>query len=315
MASIRNPYEVLGVERTADINEIKSAYRRLAKLHHPDRNAGNKQSEEKFKEISEAYAILRDPDSRSNYDRFGHQQKYQQPDFNNVDWQSVFKDADINIDFDMPTGMPKSSNLLFKLLFGAVNKMIRQSGILPGENRELNIKINLNDARSGAIKRIKVPGPSICSHCKGSGIYIGKSCDRCQGSGFLKSGEELELSVPKGVKRGTKLRLKAMGGPGTPPGDVIVQIDIKLPGNAKMVDRDIFIDLPLTPLEAAKGKNVRVLGLDIEIEKNMKDGQLIRVQGGGIAGGDLVVKIVLDVWQGLWRNLKSKFVNTMEVVR
>lgn len=315
MASIRNPYEVLGVEKTADIIEIKAAYRRLAKLHHPDRNAGNKQSEEKFKEISEAYAILRDPESRSNYDRFGHQQKYQQPDFNNVDWQSVFNEADININFDMQNSMPKSSNLLFKLLFAAVNKMIKQSGVLPGETREIGIKISLNDARNGALKRIKVPGPSICSHCKGSGLQAGVSCKRCQGKGFLKSGEELELSIPKRIRQGSKLRLKAMGGPGTPPGDVIVQVDIKLPSNAKMVNKDIFIDLPVTPLEVAKGKVVRVLGLDIEIDKNMKDGQLIRVQGGGIAGGDLVVKIVLDVWQGLWRNLKTRFINTMEVVR
>lgn len=311
---MKNPYEVLGVARTAELSEIKTAYRQLAKKHHPDRNAGNKESEERFKEISEAYAILRDPANRESYDRFGHQTKYQQPDFNTVDWQSIFNEADININLDNQESMPRTNKLMFKFLFGAVNKMMRQSGLLPGETRELNLKIDLKEARAGASKKVRIPGPSICSECKGQTISHGMACQRCQAQGHIKSGEEIELNIPKLVKQNAKLRLKGMGGPGTPAGDAIVNINIKIPRNAELIDNDIHIDLPVTRLELNQAKLISILGVDFRLDRTMKEGQVLHVQGGGIAGGDLVVKIVLNTWQGIWRNIKSRFSNTLEVI-
>jgi len=309
---MKNPYEVLGVSRTAEITEIKAAYRRLAKLHHPDRNAGNKASEEKFKEISEAYAILRDPQKRANFDRFGHQSHYQKPDFSTVDWQTIFNEADINIDLDQ-TSMPRSSKLLFKMLFGAVNKMMRQSGLLPGEDKEVFLRIELEEARAGAVKKIHIPGPSVCSNCKGQGRVNGQVCQRCQAQGFIKPGEVIELSIPKMIKQNSKLRLRGMGGPGTPPGDVTVNVSIKIPKSAKVVNNDIYLDLPVTQLELNKAKTVSVLGLEFKLDKSMKDGQVLKIPGGGIAGGDLVVKIVLNTWQGIWRSIKSRFSKKLEV--
>ncbi len=313
-SNIKNPYEVLAVDRNADLSEIKTAYRQLAKKHHPDRNAGNKESEERFKEISEAYAILRDPASRENYDRYGHQTKYQQPDFSTVDWQTIFNEADININLDNQSEMPRTNKLMFKFLFGAVNKIMRQSGLLPGETKELNIKIDLNEARAGTSKKIRIPGPSICSECKGQTISKGLACQRCQAQGFIKSGEEIELNIPRLVKQNAKLRLKGMGGPGTPPGDAIVNVNIKIPRTAKLIKNDIHIDLPVTRLELSQAKLISILGVDFKLDRTMQDGQIIHIQGAGIAGGDLVVKIVLNTWQGIWRNIKSRFSNTLEVI-
>ena len=311
-SNIKNPYEVLGVERTAEISEIKAAYRRLAKEHHPDRNSGNKDSEEKFKEISEAYATLRDPAKRENFDRYGHQSQYQQPDFSTVDWQTIFNEADINIDLEQ-SSMPRTNKLLFKMMFGAVNKMMRQSGLLPGENKEINLKIDLNEARAGTNKKIRIPGPSICSECKGQTTINGQACQRCQALGYIKSGEEIELNIPNHVKQNAKLRLKGMGGPGTPAGDVLVNINIKIPKNAKLLNNDIHIDLPVTQLELNNAKKISIFGVEFQLDKSMKEGQILKIKGGGIAGGDLVVKIVLSTWQGIWRNLKSKFSKTLEV--
>ena len=107
--TLRNPYEVLGLSATADAAEIKTAYRRLALQYHPDRNPGDKEAEERFKEISEAYATLRDPETRARFDRFGNTRpQASRPDFNTVDWQTIFQEADIKIDWSQRGAAPPS---------------------------------------------------------------------------------------------------------------------------------------------------------------------------------------------------------------
>ena len=112
--TLRNPYEVLGLSSSADAAEIKTAYRRLALQYHPDRNPGDKGAEERFKEISEAYATLRDPEARARYDRFGSTRpQASRPDFNTVDWQTIFQEADIDIDWSQRNAVPRTGNAVF----------------------------------------------------------------------------------------------------------------------------------------------------------------------------------------------------------
>ena len=304
---LRSPYEVLSVDKSAPDDEIKVAYRRLAMQYHPDRNPNDKNAEEKFKEVSEAYATLRDPETRAKFDRYGRVDTgYTQPDFSQTNWQTVFQEADIKFDWSQHQNIPRSGNLFFDVLFGAMTSMMRQSGLLPGENKMLNLELPLEAVRQNTQRRLRVPGPSVCVQCRGTGQYGPDACVVCDARGVLKSGSEVEVMVPAKLRSGTKLRLRGLGGPGNPPGDVLVQVNIKLPGYVKQVGNDLHMELPLIPLEASQGKILTVLGMPIDIPAGIKNKQVLRIPNGGLPvgngnAGDLVLTVVLNVWQGLWR--------------
>ncbi|MEX2535865.1 MAG: DnaJ domain-containing protein [Trueperaceae bacterium] len=293
-----NPYQVLGVERSANQEEIKSAYRKLALRYHPDRNPEDPQAEERFKEVSEAYATLRDPEARARFDRFGNSGG--RPDFENVDWQTIFREADINVNWDMHRGMPKTGNAVFDVLFGAVTGMMRNSGLLPGEHRELSVDLPVSLARSGGTVRVRVPGPSICLTCRGSGRHQGESCPSCGGRRIQRGGSAIDVQVPREVRTGAKLRLRGLGGPGTPPGDVLVSLTVALPEGVLQRGRDLHTDIHLTPLETARGVTTEVVGMPVKIPAGTKNGATVRVPAGGL-GGDLVITVREDLWRGLRR--------------
>jgi molecular chaperone DnaJ len=302
---LSSPYKILGVEKTASDDEIKSAYRRLALKYHPDRNPGNKEAEEKFKEVSEAYATLRDPQARARFDQYGYTSQ-DQPDFSQTDWQTVFREADIKIDWDAREGMPRTGNLFFDMLFGAVTGMMRQTGLLPGEHRELAISVPLEAIRVGTQQRVRVPGPSVCLQCKGTGQFARGVCPVCSGRGLVRNGAEVDVTIPANLRNGSKLRLRGMGGPGNPPGDVFVQVSIQVPSYVKQVGNDLHLELPLTPLEASNGTSLRVLGVPVKIPPGIKNKQVLRIPSGGLPGGDLVLTVVLNLWQGLWRMVRER---------
>jgi DnaJ-class molecular chaperone len=298
-----NPYEVLGIPADAAENDIRSAYRKLAMRYHPDRNPGDASAEEKFKQVSEAYATLRDPEARSRYDRYGS--AAERPDFNTVDWQTVFREADVQVNWDVHRGVPRTGNPMFDVLFGAVAGMMRNSGLLPGEHRELAATIPLGMARNGGSTHIHIRGPSICPECSGTGVSNGVRCPRCNGSGVLRSGSVVELKVPAGVKQGSKLRLRGVGGPGNPPGDVFVTLGIQLPANVTLRGRDIFTELAVTPAEAHSGLKATVLGVAVNLPAGSADGAQLRQPGGGLGGGDLIVTVRHDLLRGLWRKFRD----------
>ena len=305
-SALRNPYDVLGVPTDASADEIKSAYRKLALKYHPDRNAGDKAAEETFKEISEAYATLRDPEARARFDRYGaHDPRAARPDFQTVDWQTVFNEADINVSWDASQGLPKTGNLLFDTLFGVMAGAMRSSGLLPGEQKQVTAEISPELARCGGSVELRVPGPSVCSRCRGAGRDGAGVCPRCGGQGFIKTGDTVEVSVARAVKPGTKLRLKGLGGPGNPPGDVLVTVGVRLPQNAEYAGDVLRLEVPVTPLEAARGKTVQALGMNLELPPGVGDGQVLRLVGEGLGGGDLEVTVRHQVWRGLWRGLRE----------
>lgn len=303
VTTVRDPYVVLGVSRGASSEEIKAAYRRLALQYHPDRNAGDKRAEERFKEISEAYATLRDPELRARYDHFGASRpEAARPDFSRVDWQAIFQEADIHIDLGRG-GIPRTGNVVFDALFGMMAAGLRNSGLLPGEARAVSVEISVEEARTGSVRRVHVPGPSVCPQCRGESSPLG--CSLCDGQGVVRRGATVEVRIPKGVRPGTRLRLRGLGGPGNPPGDAFVTVQVRLPVGARLEGRDLHAELPITALEAEKGTQSRILGLTVKVPAKAKDGQVIRIPGGGLSGGDLWVKLKVAVWPGLWRKLRD----------
>lgn len=300
-----NPYEILGVTPDAAPDEIRTSYRKLALQYHPDRNPDDSAAEEKFKQVSEAYATLRDPDARARFDRHGS--AAERPDFATVDWQTVFREADVQVNWDRHrSGAPRTGNPVIDALFGAVTGMMRSSGLLPGEHRELAASIPYTMARSGGSTHVHIPGPSVCPECSGSGSSSGSRCQRCNGSGVLRSGSVVELQIPAGVRQDSKLRLRGVGGPGNPPGDAFVTLDVQLPANTYQRGRDIFTELSITPAEARTGLHTTVLGSKVEIPAGVRDGQQLRIAGGGL-GGDLVITVRSNQLRGLWRKFTDLF--------
>jgi len=310
--TLTDPYTTLGVARSADAAEIKAAYRRLALRYHPDRNPGDKAAEERFKEISEAYATLRDPELRARFDRYGTTGRGPggtaagRPDFTTVDWQTLFQEADIQIDWSARGGVPRTGNAMFDVLFGAMTGMMRSSGLLPGEDREVNLALTVSEARAGTQRRVRVPGPSVCAGCRGTGQGAAGFCERCGGRGVSRGGSEVEVEVPPFRKGDTRLRLKGLGGPGRPPGDAYVQLNVQLPPETVLAaDGTLKTELTLLPGEAARGVTTDVLGVPVTVPKGSAAGDTVRVPGGGLGGSDLLLTLKTDVWGGIWRRVRN----------
>ena len=300
-----NPYDVLGVSRDATQDEIKRAYRKLALQYHPDRNPGDAAAEERFKQISEAYATLRDADSRARYDRYGDVGGHGRPDFTTVDWQQVFREADVHIDWSRRGGVPRTGNVMFDALFGAMTGLFRNAGLLPGEDREVEVAVPFVLARSGGRQRVRIPGPAVCPTCHGAGTADGATCPTCRGRGALAHGADVEVTVPEGIRDRQKLRLRGLGGPGSPPGDAIVTVAIDLPKGVQLVGKDLYADVPITPLEATRGVTTSIAGIRVGLEPDLVDGETRRIPGAGLGGGDLIATIRHDVWHGLIRAVRD----------
>lgn len=295
--------------------------------YHPDRNPGDKEAEERFKEISEAYATLRDPETRARYDRFGAEDPASyRPDTSNVDWQDIFREADIHIDWDARGGMPSSGSAIFDALFGVMTGLLRGAGVLPGQTYELPLPVSLGQLQGGAVKRLRVPGPSVCQTCQGSGRVDGQvaarspgpfevtpahsaqapanACPDCGGRG-VRRGAKLDVNVPAGAAPGARLRLRGAGGPGTPPGDVLAVLVLQLPAGAKLVGRDVHDTLPITPIEARRGTVTEYEGVPITVPAGSAAGSTIRVKGAGVrsggAQGDLLLTLELAWLRGAAR--------------
>ena len=298
--SYRDPYEVLGVPRDASDSDVKAAYRKLALQYHPDRNPGDAAAEEQFKRISEAYATLRDPEKRAWADRGGARAGGPAPDFSTVDWQQMFREADLKVDFR--EGMPRTGNAAFDALFGVMTGVMRQRGLLPGADRQAEVEVRIALARSGGTARVKIPGPSVCASCKGSRLgEDGRPCLSCNGRGVHRFGSKVEVTVPKGVREGSQLRLRGLGGPGQPPGDAYVNVHVLLPTGVSRAGDELHAELFITPREGKRGVTSMLHGVKVAVPPGTKDGDVVRVKGGGLAGSDLRVTVRLHVWRGLAR--------------
>ncbi len=314
----RDYYEVLGVSRQADESEIKKAYRKLAMMYHPDRNEGSKEAEEKFKEAAEAYEVLRDPEKRARYDRFGHEGLRQ-------DGFSGFRDVrDVYAQFGDIFGD------LFGGLFGGFGGFgRRERGPARGEDLRVDLSLTFREAAFGCKKTVPVKRTvrcdacggsgakagtqpvtcgtcrgrgqvvhgqggfmiaTTCPSCRGAGQIIRERCRECRGEGVREVAEEVTVEVPAGVDDGLRMRVPGKGEPGErggPPGSLYVDFHVEPDPFYKRQGEHLFCEVPISMVQAALGGEVTVPLLDgtehvLSIERGTQPGTTKIVRGAGL---------------------------------
>ncbi|MDO4764872.1 MAG: molecular chaperone DnaJ [Eubacteriales bacterium] len=319
MADKRDYYEVLGVSKDAGERDLKKAYRKLAKQYHPDTNSGDKVAEEKFREATEAYEVLSDPEKRKQYDQFGHAAFSQGGGgyggfggFGGMDMGDIFGDffGDIfgggrRSNPNAPrqgASLRASMELDFKeAVFGVekdLNISISEecttcsgSGAKPGTHPETcstcggsgQVRYN-QQTMFGAVSSTRP-----CSTCNGSGKIIKERCTTCNGGGFVKSKKRISVTIPAGIEDGQTIRLKGKGEPGTnggPRGDILLTIYVKPSPIFERVGNDIHYVMPISFAQAALGDELVVPTLDGEVSYPMnagtQTGTRFRLRGKGV---------------------------------
>lgn len=308
--SKRDYYEVLGVSKDADDAAIKKAYRALAKKYHPDMNPGDAEAEKKFKEASEAYAVLSDAEKRRQYDQFGHVAfeggaggagGFGGFDFNGADFGDIFGD-------------------IFGDLFGGGGRRggRANNGPMKGANIRKSIRITFEEAVFGCKKELEVilkdpcttcggtgakPGTSpetcpkcggkgqvvytsqsffgtvqnvqTCPNCGGSGKVIKEKCTSCSGTGYTSSKKKIEVTIPAGIDNGQSVRIREKGEPGTnggPRGDLLVEVNVSRHPIFQRQDMHIFSTVPISFAQAALGGDVKIQTVDGAVIYNVKPG-------------------------------------------
>lgn len=330
----RDYYEILGVSRNATDEEIKKAYRKLALELHPDRNPGNKEAEERFKEITEAYEVLSNSEKKAMYDRFGHAGAQGGP----------FSGAEGFGGFGFGTTFSDVFNDIFSDFFGTTTSRNRPEH---GEDLLYRLDISFIEAAKGTEKEIKLnkkvtcskcggdgvkPGtkPIICGTCGGSGTVrfqqgffsIGRTCSSChgtgkiikehctdcKGNGFTYITKNIKIKVPAGVDTGSKLRLTGEGNSGQRggrPGDLYVEIHVQKHEIFKRRDNDIICEVPISFIKAALGGEIEVPTIDgkttIKISEGTQNGTAFKIKGKGFSDiyskrkGDQIVYVNIEV--------------------
>lgn len=306
-------YQILGVPRTADEKEIKSAYRKLARKYHPDVNPGDKSAEEKFKEIQEAYDILGDPAKRAQYDRFGEQWKtYSRA---TSEPHSGFGGYDFRVDLG---GAGPNLNDLFETLFGGGHRdtQTRSRPVQErGEDLEYGIDLTLEEAQNGVTKDLTLRTEDLCTQCGGTGVAsnnrgllgLGLPCAACQGTGRIPRTRRVEVKIPAGVTEGQRIRLAGEGGAGLNGrrGDLYLLVRLKPHPVFRREGNDLLVDVGVPFTVAALGGEVEVPTLNgkrtLAVPPGIQCGQKLRVAGQGLKGsgsrrtGDLyaVIKVLV----------------------
>ncbi|MCS6873562.1 MAG: molecular chaperone DnaJ [Pyrinomonadaceae bacterium] len=310
-------YEVLGVSRSATADEIKKAYRRLAVKYHPDKNPGDKQAEERFKEIQEAYSILSNPEKRASYDKFGHAgvngqgfSGFSTDAFSDIEdfFFSVFNDDIFGF-----TGSRRSSRTRAER----------------GADLRYDLEITLEEAFSGVEKQIKLPKLVLCVDCGGSGARKGsypevcltcrgtgsvryqqgfftvartchnclgagqivrEKCEACDGKGRVKKEKTLEVSIPAGVNSGSRIRIRGEGEEGRnggAPGDLFIVIQVKEHERFVREGDNLYTSVPISFSQAALGAQLKIKGLDgqeetLKIPAGTQTGTVFEIKGKGM---------------------------------
>ena len=331
----RDYYDVLGINKSASPEQIKSAYRKLAVKYHPDKNKGDKASEEKFKEASEAYHVLSNTERKQNYDNFGHAAFENggggRGGFSNFDFSSHF--SDIFEDF-------------FGEGFGGGRRTRKSNN--RGSDLRYDLSISLNEAYTGKKQDIKFstsekcdtckgsgskPGHNVsscsmcngygqvrssqgfftvqqtCPQCSGSGEQITNPCSSCSGQGKKQASKRLSVTIPKGVDDGTRIRLAGKGEAGSRgagSGDLYLFINVNSHDLFKRSDENLYFECPISIADAALGSTIEIPTIDggkakIKIPAGTQSGKQLRLKGKGmpyIRGGgygDLYVQLNTEI--------------------
>ena len=315
----RNFYDVLGVKRDASDKEIRAAYRKLARKHHPDVNPGDKASEATLKEINAAYEVLKDPEKRKKYDKYGDrwemadQIEEMQRQRGTHDWFRTStggrRTGTVDgIDFEeFDLGGSDFSDILGSM-FGRGRGRQAQPRTRKGEDLEHPVEITLEEAYSGTTRLIQLQTPETCTTCEGTGRLAGQACPTCEGLGSIIKTKRLEVKVPPGVDTGQRVRMAGQGNPGIgggPAGDMILLVTVRPHERFERKGADLYVDVPVPLYDALLGGEVEVptlkgTKLKLKIPAGTQNGRQIRLAGQGMprsggGAGDLYarVKVVL----------------------
>ena len=328
--SKRDYYEILGVAKGVDEKELKTAYRRIAMKHHPDRNPDNAEAEEKFKEASEAYEVLSDEQKRAAYDRYGH----------------------AGVEGAAGGGGSYSGGGNFSDIFADVFGDIfgggggRRGGPARGSDLRYTLELGLEEAVKGTSVKIKVPTlvsckpchgsgakpgtqpktcttcggvgqvrmqqgffqvQQTCPSCRGKGKEIGDPCPSCNGQGRVEETKTLSVKVPPGVDTGDRIRLTGEGEGGTdggPAGDLYVQVSVKEHEFFQRDGKNLYCEVPISIFDACLGGELEVPTLDgrvkLKVPPETQTGKLFRLRGKGVTpvrggtAGDLLCRVVVE---------------------
>ncbi len=306
----RDYYEVLGVDKNADDAALKKAYRVLAKKYHPDMNPGDAEAEKKFKEASEAYAVLSDPEKRRQYDQFGHAAFEQ-----GGPGAGGFGGFD---GFNFSGDMGDIFGDIFGDLFGGGRRRGASQGPMQGANVRTSVRITFEEAISGCEKEIELslkdectkchgtgakPGTSpetcskcggkgqvvftqqslfgtvqnvqTCPECHGTGKIIREKCSDCYGTGYTSSKKKIKVTIPAGIDNGQSIRIREKGEPGSnggPRGDLLVEVVVGRHPIFQRQDMNIYSTVPMSFAQAALGGDIRISTVDGDIVYTIKPG-------------------------------------------
>jgi DnaJ-class molecular chaperone len=309
MATARDYYEVLGVKRDASAEEIKKAYRKLARKFHPDLNPGDKTAEEQFKLLQEAYDVLSDPENRKLYNQYAE------------NWRAVKAGAgapppagyegagrstgggggprtggfDFN-DFDFSRfratgtgGTGAGSFDIFEEMFGGGFGRGRGTRSGRGRDIEAELEVSLEEAHRGGRRTLQMQVSESCPTCGGTGLKDGKVCETCGGSGEVTRPKTIEVNIPAGARDGSTIRVAGQGGSGSngsEPGDLYLHIRLRPHPVFTVKGDDLELELPIAPWEAVLGAKVEASTIDSKVELTIppgaKSGQRLRLRGQGL---------------------------------
>ena len=342
--SKRDYYEVLGVTRTCTEVDLKAAFRKLAMQHHPDRNPGDKDCEHRFKEINEAYEVLKDGDKRAAYDRFGHA-AFEHGGMGGgahgfgADFGSTFAD-------------------IFEGIFGMGSARGRGTGRERGSDLRYNMEISLDEAFTGKTAQIRIPTSVTCEACSGSGAKAGtkpKQCATCGGAGKIRHAQgfftlertcptchgrgqviddpckvcggggrvtrerTLSVNIPTGVEDGTRIRLAGEGEAGLrggPPGDLYIFLEVAPHEFFQRDGADLHCRVPISMASAALGGEFEVPAIDgskakVKVPAGTQTGRRFRIAGKGMPvlrakqTGDMYVQVAVETPQNLTKRQRE----------
>jgi DnaJ-class molecular chaperone len=293
-------YQVLGVARNATGDQIKAAYRKLARKHHPDLNPGDKAAEERFKELQIAYDVLSNAENRKLYDQYGEnwrvvQQTGQPPPPNWEAFRPGGQQETGGFDlsgFDFSGFRPGTSGEgydVFEELFGRAGGA-RRTGPRRGRDVEAELELSLEEAHAGGHRTLQLQSAEICPTCHGAGmVNENQVCPTCGGRGQVLKPKTIEVNIPSGVRDGSSVRLAAQGSAGLdggPAGDLYLHIRLKPHPTFRVEGDDLEVEMPLAPWEAVLGAKIEVPTIDGRVEMSVpqgaQSGQRLRLRGQGL---------------------------------
>jgi curved DNA-binding protein len=324
-------YKILGVSRTASEDEIRKAFRKLARQYHPDVAKNKKEAEERFKEINEANEVLSDPEKRKRYDALGANWKQGAEFRPPPGWESFGGGSrgrragrgHGGVEFEFGgTGFSD----FFEQIFGGRGgrdsfRFDQETMSSRGRDLEADIMVTLEEAQAGSVRSISLRREIACGHCEGTGVSGRRPCPRCGGSGQVTHTETHQVKIPPGVMEGQRLRVGGKGESGSgggAAGDLFLTVRLAGHPDYRVEGGNLFYDLDLTPWEAVLGTSVSVPTLEgevsIKIPAGTQTGQRLRVRGRGLgkegARGDLFVvarvqvpDTITDHERSLWEQL------------